>query len=124
MFPIVGLPSRAIVKIELGQIIASTSPNITPNNFQRSRSRAWTSTPSTPHQNTHLDILSFMLSIDSQFLGERFPLGIDQRFGFRVHGDLIGPGTGEAFGRPLARGVDAHLGAVVRQAGSVVERID
>ena len=42
----------------------------------------------------------------------------------RVHGDLVGPGTGEAFAGPLACGVDAHLGAEVRQARGVVERIN
>ena len=41
------------------------------------------------------------------------PYRINSGFGGAVHLDHGGPGAGEAFGLPLAGGVDAHLGAVV-----------
>ena len=41
-----------------------------------------------------------------------------------VHGEHGGPGAGEAFGGPFACGVDAHLAAVVGEAGGVVEGVD
>ena len=62
----------------------------------------------------------FSILLESQ-LG---PDCIDARFGGAVHFDHGGPGAVEAFGLPFARGVDAHLGTVVRQARGVIERID
>src|SRR5215472_10192354 len=41
-----------------------------------------------------------------------------------IHPDLIRPGAREAFAGPLVRGVNAHLGAEVRQARGVFELID
>jgi hypothetical protein len=42
------------------------------------------------------------------------PFVIYLRFGFFVHQDFVWPWTGEAFGWPFARGVNAHLGAEIR----------
>src|SRR5258708_4348621 len=59
----------------------------------------------------------------SLFNSQIFPFLVDQRFRFLVHQDLVRPGTGETFGRPFARGVDAHFRTEIRQTRSVVERI-
>src|SRR5580692_1718376 len=50
------------------------------------------------------------------FNPQLFPFLVDQCFGFFVHQDFVGPGTGESFGRPFASSVDAHLRSVVGQA--------
>src|SRR5438309_5030221 len=63
-------------------------------------------------------------SLQSQLFRQLLPLAVDQSFGLGVHQDFIRPGTREAFARPLSGSIDAHLRAVIRQAGSVVERID
>ena len=63
-------------------------------------------------------------SSNPQLFRERLPLCIHQSLGFRVHLDFIRPRPGKAFGRPFTGGIDAHLRAVVRQSGSVIERID
>ena len=52
------------------------------------------------------------------------PEGVDCFLGLAVHFYHGGPGAGEALGLPFAGGVDAHLGAVVGQAGGVIERVD
>src|SRR5580704_3493531 len=62
--------------------------------------------------------------VDAEFLRQRFPLGINQQLRLRVHRDLVRPGAREAFSGPLSGRVDAHLGAVVGEPGSVVERVD
>src|SRR5437016_9179726 len=61
-------------------------------------------------------------SLQSQLFCQLLPLAVDQSFGLGIHQNLIWPGTGEAFARPLSRSVDAHLRAVIWQARSVVER--
>src|SRR5579871_5042522 len=53
-----------------------------------------------------------------------FPLLIHQRFGLFVHQDFVRPWAHKTFGLPFARGIDTHLGAEIRQARSMVERID
>src|SRR5947208_10297274 len=63
-------------------------------------------------------------SLQSQLFRQLLPLAVDQGFGLGVHQDFIRPGTREAFARPLAGSVNAHLRAVIWQAGSVVERIN
>src|SRR2546422_10541048 len=63
-------------------------------------------------------------SLQPQLFRQLLPFAVDQSFGLGVHQDFIRPGTREAFARPLAGSIDAHLRAVIRQAGSVVERID
>ena len=40
-----------------------------------------------------------------------------------IHADLVRPGTRKTLGRPLAGGVNAHLGAEVGQSRGMVERI-
>src|SRR5439155_4408477 len=62
--------------------------------------------------------------LQPQLFRQLLPFAVDQSFGLGVHQDFIRPGTREAFARPLAGSIDAHLRAVIRQAGSVVERID
>jgi len=62
MVEIVGLPSRPIIRIELGQRVASNRPNPTPSSFQRSRSTAGTSNPNAPHQKSHFNMVNFMLA--------------------------------------------------------------
>src|SRR5437016_11643523 len=62
--------------------------------------------------------------LQSQLFCQLLPLAVDQGFGLGVHQDFIRPGTREAFARPLAGSVNAHLRAVIGQARSVVERID
>src|SRR2546426_6777722 len=62
--------------------------------------------------------------LQSQLFCQLLPLAVDQGFGLGVHQDFIRPGTREAFARPLAGSVNAHLRAVIWQAGSVVERIN
>src|ERR1700683_9258 len=63
-------------------------------------------------------------SLDPQFFGQRLPLAVDQCFRLGIHHNLIGPRPCEAFGRPFASGVDAHLGAVIGEARGVIERVD
>src|SRR6202042_2081049 len=60
----------------------------------------------------------------ASFYAKFLPKGVDLCFHLSVHGEHGGPGAGEAFGRPLARGVDTHLAAVVRETACVVERVD
>ena len=55
---------------------------------------------------------------------EFLPDCIDFCFCGAIHLDHRGPGAGKAFSLPLSCGVDAHLGAVVGQAGGMIERID
>jgi hypothetical protein len=44
-----------------------------------------------------------------QLFRQCFPLAVDQSFRLCVHHDFVRPAAGEAFARPLAGGVDAHL---------------
>src|SRR5450631_1642345 len=60
------------------------------------------------------NLLRAKRSLDSEFLRQGSPLAVDQRFRFCIHHNFVGPGPSEAFGRPLARGVNTHLRSVVR----------
>src|SRR2546426_11951999 len=48
-------------------------------------------------------------SLQPQLFRQLLPLALDQSFGLGVHENFIRPGTREAFARPLAGSVDAHL---------------
>src|SRR5262249_51360273 len=63
-------------------------------------------------------------SSKSQFLGQCLPFAVNQTFGALVHEDFAWPGTRKSFTRPFTGGIDAHFGTEIRQARSVVERID
>ena len=58
---------------------------------------------------------------DPQFFGQSLPLRVHERFRLCIHHNFVGPGASESFACPLARGVNAHLRSVIRQARSVVE---
>jgi hypothetical protein len=58
-------------------------------------------------------------SLQPEFLP---PLGYAS-FRLCVHRNFVGPRTGEAFTRPFASGVHAHLRAVIRQARGMIQRI-
>src|SRR5580700_2611284 len=62
--------------------------------------------------------------INPQLFCQGFPLPVHQRLRLSIHDNLIGPGTGEALGGPLAGGVYAHLRSIVGEAAGVVERVD
>jgi len=53
--------------------------------------------------------------INPQFFSQSPPLPIHQRLRLRIHNNLIRPGPRKAFGRPLARGINAHLRPIVGQ---------
>src|SRR5690242_4781368 len=62
--------------------------------------------------------------LNAQLFGQSLPFCVHFRLGFFVHGDLVRPRARKTFCRPFPGGVDAHLGAVVRQTAGMIERVD
>src|SRR5262245_60783469 len=67
---------------------------------------------------------SVAAAVNGLLNSELLPALIHPRPGLIVHQNLIRPRTGKALRRPLARGIDSHLGAVVGKARGMIERID